>query len=195
MKKILLLLQVLLVMSSFSSCIQDEPLNAECDIIAVDSLWLEQQMDIIVGKPIVTNDLVSFNIKRDADRTHLNPRFVLTDGARITMTLDGQELEANGVMRDFTSPQLTPFIPKTENGIRTIKFLSTILPHLPQLNCSVSNTLNWMPPAATTNGTKSTRPTQRTRAVHTGLRATVPTPLQVWVRNTTIIPPCLTLWA
>ena len=49
MKKILLLLQVLLVMSSFSSCIQDEPLNAECDIIAVDSLWLEQQMDIIVG--------------------------------------------------------------------------------------------------------------------------------------------------
>lgn len=105
MKKILLLLQVLLVMSSFSSCIQDEPLNAECDIIAVDSLWLEQQMDIIVGKPIVTNDLVSFNIKRDADRTHLNPRFVLTDGARITMTLDGQELEANGVMRDFTSPQ------------------------------------------------------------------------------------------
>ena len=105
MKKILLFLQVLLVMSSFSSCIQDEPLNAECDIIAVDSLWLEQQMDIIVGKPIVTNDLVSFNIKRDADRTHLNPRFVLTDGARITMTLDGQELEANGVMRDFTSPQ------------------------------------------------------------------------------------------
>lgn len=105
MKKILLFLQALLVMSSFSSCIQDEPLNAECDIIAVDSIWLEQQKDIIIGKPIVTNDHVSFNIKKGVSRTQMNPRFVLTDGARITMTLDGQQLEANGVIRDFTSPQ------------------------------------------------------------------------------------------
>lgn len=106
MKKIILLLQVLLVMSTFSSCIQDEPLNAECDILNVDPTWLEQHKDVMVGTPIITNDHISFNIKKGIDRSQMNPSFILTDGARLTMTIDGQELEANGVMRDFSSPQI-----------------------------------------------------------------------------------------
>lgn len=106
MKKIILLLQSALVLTGFSSCIQDEPLNAECDIESVEQTWLAAHQDILKGQPIVTNEHVSFFLVNKAiDRSAIDPRFNITEGARITMLQDGQEVEANGATRDFSSPQ------------------------------------------------------------------------------------------
>lgn len=106
MKKFLLLIQAALVLGGFSSCIQDEPLNAECDIIAVDSEWIGQHKDILGGFIHVGNNSVRIQINDHADRSALDPRFILTEGARLTMAApDGGEMEGNGVMRNFTSPQ------------------------------------------------------------------------------------------
>lgn len=105
MNKLLLFLQAFILLGCFTSCIQDEPLNAECDITGVDSVWLGQHKQMIIGEPIVTNDHVSFSIQQGTDRSALAPKFYLAEGARLTMTVDGQEVDANGATRDFTSPQ------------------------------------------------------------------------------------------
>lgn len=105
MKRILLLLHTLVLLACFNSCIKDEPLNAECDITGIDATWVEAHKDILVGNPIITNTHVSFNIQKGTDRTQLAPRFNITEGARITMKVDGQDVDANGVSRDFSSPQ------------------------------------------------------------------------------------------
>lgn len=90
----------------FSSCIRDEALNAECDITGVDSGWLEQHKDVLIGNPIISNEAVTFTVKRGTDRTAFDPKFTLTEGAWLTMSLgDGQLIDANGQMRDFTTPQ------------------------------------------------------------------------------------------
>lgn len=91
----------------FSSCIKEEALNAECDITGVDSTWLADNADMLVGKPIITNDYVSFSIKKKegVDRSQLAPAFTLTPGATITMMAGGAEIPANGQKRDFSSPQ------------------------------------------------------------------------------------------
>ena len=121
MKRILLLVSMLCVLTLLNSCIKDEPLNAECDITGVDPAWLNEVYqaaepgsstgpvyikDILIGTPIVTNNYVSFNIKKGMDRSSLAPRFLTTAGAVITAQINGQEVEANGKVRDFSSPQL-----------------------------------------------------------------------------------------
>ncbi|MBR3883245.1 MAG: PCMD domain-containing protein [Bacteroidaceae bacterium] len=104
-KKSFLLL--ILPLSLCVSCIQDEAPNAECDILAVEEAWLEENKDIIIGTPIVQNDRVSVMLKIGTDRTALNPSFVLTEGATLTMvSATGQEVDANGVVRDFSTPQV-----------------------------------------------------------------------------------------
>lgn len=105
MKKILLLLQSAFLLTSLTSCIKDEALNAECDIESVEQIWLASHQDILKSQPIVTNEHVSFFINKGADRSALDPRFNLTEGASITMLKDGAEVEANGAVRDFSSPQ------------------------------------------------------------------------------------------
>ena len=95
----------LLLLLSLASCIKDEPLNAECDITAVSADWLDAHRDMLIGQPILTNDHVTFNIQKGADRSQLDPRFELTEGARITCTLHGEEVEANGILRNFSTPQ------------------------------------------------------------------------------------------
>lgn len=89
-----------------ASCIADEPLNAECDITGVDSLWLDSHKDILIGSPIVTNEAVAFTLKKGESRTALNPSFYLTEGATLTMKADGSDVAANGVTRDFSLPQV-----------------------------------------------------------------------------------------
>ena len=112
---------MLCMVTLLNSCIKDEPLNAECDIVGVDPTWLSEvyqagedgkpettvyNKDILIGTPIVTNNYVSFNIKKGKDRSALAPRFLTTPGAVITATVNGQEVQANGIARDFSSPQL-----------------------------------------------------------------------------------------
>ena len=94
------------VLMLFSGCIQEEPLNAECDILGVDSVWINEHKDILIGTPIVTNSTVSFYVQKGSDRTNLNPYFELTPGAKIAMKQNGSFVEANGVSRDFSSPQI-----------------------------------------------------------------------------------------
>ena len=105
MKHISKLLCMLLMLCAASSCIKDEPLNAECDITGVEQAWLDEYKDILVGTPILTNDHVAFNIKKGTDRSQLSPLFTLTEGARITARVDGTEVEGNGLTRNFSSPQ------------------------------------------------------------------------------------------
>ena len=54
---------------TFASCIQDEPLNAECDITGIDSLWLSNHKAMIIGDPIVTNTTVSVTVKKGTRRS------------------------------------------------------------------------------------------------------------------------------
>lgn len=77
----------------FSSCIKDEPLNAEADItgITVDGPKLIRQ-------PVITNNEVHFYVNGWEDVTHLAPKFTLTEGATIE--------PASGTERDFTQPQV-----------------------------------------------------------------------------------------
>mgnify|MGYP004491161437 FL=1 len=94
-----------LCLATFTSCIKDEPLNAECDIVSVQSEWLEAHKSLFRGEPVVKNNSVSFTIHNGVDRTALNPTFVLTNGAHIMADVDGQKVEANGITRDFSMPQ------------------------------------------------------------------------------------------
>lgn len=99
-----MLLGALLLLVAFPSCIQDEPLNAECDIIGVDPVWLEQHKDILVGNPIITNNRVSFDIKKGSDRSRLAPKFLLTEGARLVDSNSGGHTDMNGSVHDFSTP-------------------------------------------------------------------------------------------
>lgn len=106
MKRIILFMQAALLLCILNSCIQDEPLNAECDITGVDTLWLQQNRNLIKGNPRIDNYRVTFTVPYDADRSALAPKFYLTPGARLTAMVDGVEVaDANGMTRDFNTPQ------------------------------------------------------------------------------------------
>ena len=86
MKNKYLFFLLLTTVFSFSSCIQDEAPNAECDIVSVDVAWLDEYKDIMIGKPIVKNDIVKISIKEGTsleELENLEPVFMLTPGAKI----------------------------------------------------------------------------------------------------------------
>ena len=99
------LLCLLAAMLACGSCIQDELPEAECDILAVDAAWLSENAAWLNGAPAVSNRSVTFTVQRETDRSALAPRFALTPGARLTAVVDGRETEANGLVRNFNSPQ------------------------------------------------------------------------------------------
>lgn len=106
MKRIVLFIQSAIMLFTLNSCIQDEPLNAECDITGVDQEWLEEHRSILKGDPNIQNDYVVFTMaNRDIDRSALNPKFTLTEGAWLTANIDGTQVNGNGITRNFTSPQ------------------------------------------------------------------------------------------
>ena len=79
MKKFILLLQSALLLTALTSCIRDEALNAECDIVGVEQSWVNAHKEMIIGQPIVTNTHVSFSIVDGSDRSALDPSFVLSE--------------------------------------------------------------------------------------------------------------------
>ena len=106
MKRIVLFIQSAIMLLDLNSCIQDEPLNAECDITGVDQNWLEEHRSILKGEPNIQNNYIVFTMaNRDISRNALNPKFTLTEGAWLTANVDGIQVEGNGITRDFTSPQ------------------------------------------------------------------------------------------
>lgn len=62
-----------------TSCIQDEALNTECDIITCSF-----PSEIVVSGPTITNNRVTVNVVPDADISKLAPTFTLTEGATIS---------------------------------------------------------------------------------------------------------------
>ncbi|MCM1076840.1 MAG: PCMD domain-containing protein [Bacteroides sp.] len=91
MRKINWLL-TLCIMLMTVSCIKKEPLNAECDIVAVTL-----PKDELNRSPIIENDRVTLIVKNYVNVTDLAPEFQLTPGATIT--------PPSGTVRDFTDPQ------------------------------------------------------------------------------------------
>lgn len=106
MKLIHPLLIATLSLSTLNSCIQDEPLNAECDITGVDETWLQEHRNILSTDPNIENQRVTFTLaNRNIDRSAFDPKFTLTPGAHITANIDGKEVEGNGIIRNFNNPQ------------------------------------------------------------------------------------------
>lgn len=95
-----------------ASCIQEEALNAECDIVAVDSAWLHEQVEagLIVGTPVVRNNSVNFYVDgffvNPDEGLRFAPRFALTPGATLT--------PESGTELDFTEPQV--YTTRSEDG-------------------------------------------------------------------------------
>ena len=61
------------VIPAMVSCIQDEPLNAECDIVSVTLAG-----DVLNREPRIDNDKVILIVKNDVSVMALSPEFELT---------------------------------------------------------------------------------------------------------------------
>ncbi len=97
---------ILFLVTVLSSCIADEPLNMECDIVAVDSVWMEKNAAVLHGNPTVSNNSVTIWVKQGTNRSAFAPEFIVTEGASLTCLLNGQEVPANGTLHDFSAPQI-----------------------------------------------------------------------------------------
>lgn len=75
-----------------SSCIKEEELNAECDIVAI-----QIPQDILSRSPVISNNGVTVIVKDGIELNGLAPTFTLTPGATIT--------PESGTPRDFNKPQ------------------------------------------------------------------------------------------
>ena len=83
---------LLLALLVCTSCIKDEALNAEADI-----LTCTVSKEIMKREPVIENDKIMVMVNADADLKHQAPEFTLTPGATIE--------PASGTERDFTTPQ------------------------------------------------------------------------------------------
>ncbi|MBO7194139.1 MAG: PCMD domain-containing protein [Bacteroidaceae bacterium] len=86
-KKNIFKLLSFITLALLTSCIREEAPNAECDIIAVKTSWLEENKGILSGKPIITNTAVRFYVNEEtsiSDLKELDPQFELTPGAQIS---------------------------------------------------------------------------------------------------------------
>ena len=95
MRQIIRLLLLSLTVT-MASCIREEAPNAECDIIAVEQSWLDENKELLSGTPIINNNEVRFYVKEETSveiLKQLEPKFVLTHGARITKS---DKIEENG---------------------------------------------------------------------------------------------------
>ncbi len=76
-----------------TSCVSDEPLNAECDIVEV---ILPEE--VLLRQPQIENDKVTLYLKKSVSVLDLAPEFVLTPGATIN--------PPSGTVRNFAEPQI-----------------------------------------------------------------------------------------
>ncbi|EKB04463.1 PCMD domain-containing protein [Myroides odoratimimus] len=77
---------------TFSSCIKDEALNAEADILTATI-----SKEDMTGSVRIENSRITFSIRYEADITKQAPEFTLTEGATIN--------PASGTERNFSQPQ------------------------------------------------------------------------------------------
>ena len=82
----------LLLALTLTSCIRDEALNTEADIVSC-----QVDGDLLIRKPVITNNEVRLYVNGWDEVTQLAPKFTLTEGATIE--------PESGTVRDFTTPQ------------------------------------------------------------------------------------------
>lgn len=95
MKKYFYLFSIGIIFTSatlFPSCIREEALNSEADIIEciVDNQILKRE-------PIIQNDKITLMVKASTDLKKQAPEFIITEGASIS--------PESGTIHDFTTPQ------------------------------------------------------------------------------------------
>ncbi|MGL4584362.1 MAG: PCMD domain-containing protein [Flavobacterium sp.] len=100
--KYLLFTLITIIGITFSSCIKDEALNAEADILSatIDKSFIKLPTSI-------ETDFITFYVNSSANITQLAPEFTLTEGATIE--------PASGTTRDFTKPQF--YTVTSQNGV------------------------------------------------------------------------------
>lgn len=116
--------------ATLASCIQDEPLNAEADIVAVtfdkdnrDVLFYTEDSVITVGYKD-EDRYIQITYLPTSDITNVAPRFILSEGA--TITHDESGLDGNGLALDFTSAQ--HYTVTSENGNYQKKYTLELIP-------------------------------------------------------------------
>ena len=77
-RKIVQTLTVCALFAAMSSCIKDEPLNSECDILEVTVPG-----DVLNREPVISNNKVTLVVKNGVDVRSLAPEFKLSEGATI----------------------------------------------------------------------------------------------------------------
>ncbi|MBQ4377059.1 MAG: PCMD domain-containing protein [Bacteroidales bacterium] len=84
-----------------ASCIKDEALNSEADIVSCTIVG-----DVLSRAPIIGNDSITLMVKEGTDVAHLDPLFELSQGATI--------VPASGTMLDFSDVQ--HYVVTSEDG-------------------------------------------------------------------------------
>ncbi|WP_306302580.1 hypothetical protein [Segatella baroniae] len=100
-----------------SSCVKDEPLNAECDIEAI-SFHLSQPDDVFYNATDTLQNVSStvseiiVDVRRKADISALAPVFKLTDGATVS--------PASGSVQDFSRGPVTYTVTSQDGVCRRV---------------------------------------------------------------------------
>lgn len=88
---------------SLSSCIREEALNAECDVLTADAAWFKEN-NLLNGDVKITNNEIIFIINKEANLdTMPEPEIVfqLTPGARIEK--DSTKRNKDGIFQYYTT--------------------------------------------------------------------------------------------
>ena len=93
------------------SCIRQEPLNAECDILDVTLAG-----DVLNRQPLIENNKITLIVKNDVSVMNLAPEFRLTPGASIE--------PASGTPRNFLLPQV--YTVTSEDGEWSKEYMVTV---------------------------------------------------------------------
>lgn len=112
------LIACFLLGSLVASCIKDEALNAEADI-----LTCVVPGDVLNREPIIGNEQIILPLNNKVDLTRLAPEFTLTDGATI--------FPPSGTVRDFTTDTVTYTVTSQDGNWKKKYKVNTVFSGLP----------------------------------------------------------------
>ena len=102
-KNNILCIALMTLVLSLSSCIREEALNAECDVLSADAAWFKEN-NLLNGDVKITNNEIIFIINKEAKLdTMPEPEIVfqLTPGARIEK--DSTKRNKDGIFQYYTT--------------------------------------------------------------------------------------------
>lgn len=94
---------LLSILFTLTSCIRDEALNAECDVLSADVAWLRES-NLLNGDVKITNNGIVFVVKKETDFSSMPEpeiEFGLTPGARIEK--DSTKRNKDGIYQYYTT--------------------------------------------------------------------------------------------